>query len=188
MKFKYVSGRQCLDFVGTLKYRGSAKAEELLTDPYWLSEWAIRAGLVDAVIEITNDELADAVALREAIGRIVLARLAGGQPEAADVELLNERASQPQLTPRLRPNGSVSRQGTAAQLLARLAADLLDLLAGPDVEKVKQCSHAGCTRLYIDASRAQNRHWCGMSPCGNRAKVQAFRERQRAAADARQAS
>ena len=181
MKFQYVSGRRCLDFAGTLKYRDSAR-EELLTNPQQLSDWAVQAGLVDAVIEITDDELAAAIAVREAIYRVVFARLEGGRPEVADVDLLNEHASQPQLTPLLHPNGSVSRDGTAPQLLARLAAELLDLLAGPDIEKVKECSHPGCTRLYIDASRAQNRHWCGMRTCGNRAKVQAFRARQRAAA------
>ena len=47
-------------------------------------------------------------------------------------------------------------------MLARLAADLLDLLAGPDLEKVKGCAHPGCSRLYVDSSRAQNRHWCGL--------------------------
>ena len=66
-------------------------------------------------------------------------------------------------------------------MLARLAADLLDLLAGPDIEKVKGCAHPGCSRLYVDSSRAQNRHWCGMGTCGNKAKVRAFRERQRTA-------
>jgi predicted RNA-binding Zn ribbon-like protein len=182
MKFKYVSGRRCLDFVGTLKYRASSKPEELLTNPQQLSDWALQAGLVDAVIEINDDELAAAIALREAIYRIVFARLEGRRPKVADVDLLNEHASQPQLTPRLHPNGSISGEGTASQLLARLAADLLDLLAGPDIEKVKGCAHPGCTRLYIDASRAQNRHWCGMETCGNKAKVQAFRARQRAAA------
>jgi predicted RNA-binding Zn ribbon-like protein len=180
MKFKYVSGRRCLDFAGTLKYRDSAR-EELLTNPQQLSDWAVQAGLVDAVTEITDDELAAAIALREAIYRIVFARLEGGRPKVADVDLLNEHASQPQLTPRLHPDGSVSHEGTASQLFARLAADLLDMLAGPDIEKVKRCSHPNCTRLYIDSSRAQNRHWCGMSTCGNRAKVQAFRARQRAA-------
>jgi predicted RNA-binding Zn ribbon-like protein len=168
-----------------MRYRGGAKAEELLTSPHRLSEWAIQAGLVDAVIEITDEQLADAIALREAIARVVFARLQGRGPQPADVHLLNERAAQPQLTPRLLPDGFVSREGTAPQLLARLAADLLDLMAGPDIEKVKQCSHSGCTRLYIDSSRAQNRHWCGMSTCGNRAKVQAFRARQRAAAGSR---
>jgi len=111
-----------------------------------------------------------------------VARLKGDQLAVADVELLNRYASQPQLTPLLNSSGSVIRVGTAPQLLARLAADLLDLLASSDVEKIKECSDPGCTRLYIDASRAQNRHWCGMGTCGNRAKVQAFRARQHAAA------
>src|SRR6516162_7053571 len=122
MTFKYVSGRMCLDFAGTLKYRDSAR-EELLTNPQQLSDWAVQAGLVDAVIEITDDQLAAAIALREAIYRIVSARLDGGRPKLADVELVTEHASHPQLTPRLHTNGSVSRHGTAPQLLARLAAD-----------------------------------------------------------------
>jgi predicted RNA-binding Zn ribbon-like protein len=181
MTFRYVSGRRSLDFAGTLKYRGSSKAEELLTDPQRLSDWAIQAGLTDAAIDVTDDDLAAAIALREAIYRIVCARLERRRPKVADVDLLNEHASQPRLTPQLHPNGSVSRDGTPVQLLAALAADLLDLLAGPDIGKVKHCSHPGCTRLYLDSSRAQNRHWCGMSTCGNRAKVQAFRARQREA-------
>ena len=183
MKFHYVSGRRCLDFAGTLKYRNSAR-EELLTTPQRLSDWAVQAGLVDAAPEITDGELAAAVAAREAIYRIVSARLEGRRPKVADVDVINGHASQPQLTPRLHRNGSVSRDGTAPQLLAGLAVDLLDLLSGPDIENVKECSAAGCTRLYIDASRAGNRHWCGMGTCGNRAKVQAFRARQRAAAGA----
>jgi predicted RNA-binding Zn ribbon-like protein len=187
MKFHYVGGRLCLDFVGTLRYRTSAR-DDLLSDPQRLSDWAIGAALVDAAIEVTDDELAAAIALREASYRVVVARLGGGRPEAADVDLLNEHGSQPQLTPVLQPNGSVRRGGTAPQLLARLAADLLDLYAGPDFEKVKECSAAGCTRLYIDASRARNRHWCGMSTCGNRAKVQAFRARRHAVAGALEGS
>lgn len=189
MKFKYVSGRLCLDFAGTLKHRGSSDAEELLTNPQRLSDWAIQAGLVDEAIEISDDELAAAIAVREAIYRIVIARLEGRMPKAADVDLvaadvdlINVHASQSQLAPRLHLDGSVSREGTTARLLARLAADLLDMLAGPDIEKIKHCSYGGCTRLYIDASRAQNRHWCGMSTCGNKVKVQAFRARQRAEA------
>ncbi|MBW0016986.1 MAG: ABATE domain-containing protein [Mycobacterium sp.] len=180
MTFKYVSGRRCLDFAGTLKYRGGS-AEELLTTPQRLSDWALQAGVVDAVIEVGEHELEAAIALREAIYRIVVGRLDGGRPTAADVDLVNEYASRPQLTPRLHADGSVSREGTASQLLAGLAADLLDLVGGPDVEKVKRCAHQGCTRLYIDTSRGQNRHWCGMNTCGNRAKVQAFRARQREA-------
>ena len=129
--------------------------EELLTGPRLLSDWAVQAGLMDAAIEITDDELAAAIALREAIYRTVIARLERRRPQVADVDLVNEHASQPQLTPRLLRNGAIRREGTASQLLASLAADLLDLIAGPDIEKVKRCAHPDCTRLYIDSSRAQ---------------------------------
>jgi predicted RNA-binding Zn ribbon-like protein len=180
MKFVHASGRRCLDFAGTLKYRRSAR-EELLTAPDRLSEWAVQAGLVDAAIAVNEDDLAAAIALREAIYRVVTAQLAHRPLEIADVELINERASQPRLTPRLDPTGSMIRVGTASQLLAGLAADVLDLLAGGDIENVKGCAHPNCTRLYLDSSRAKNRHWCGMGTCGNKVKVQAFRARQRAA-------
>ena len=179
MTFVYVGGRQCLNFVGTMKHRHSSR-EELLTDPELLSDWAVQAGLLDGAVAATADDLAAAIALREAIYRTVVSRIEGHRPQPADVELLNERASHPQLTPRLLRTGATRRDGTPAQLLASLAADLLDLLAGPDIQNVKRCAHPNCSRFYLDASRAKNRHWCGMGTCGNRAKVQAFRARQRA--------
>jgi predicted RNA-binding Zn ribbon-like protein len=169
--------------MGTLKYRGSADAEELLTERECLSEWALQAGLVGAAIDVAEGDLADALAVREAAYRVVIARLEERRPAVADVELVNAWAAQPRITPRLLRSGATRREGTAAQLLATLAADLLDLLAGADVGNVKRCAHAGCTRLYVDSSRGHNRHWCGMSTCGNKAKVQAFRERQRALAN-----
>jgi predicted RNA-binding Zn ribbon-like protein len=180
MTFIYLGGRQCLNFVGTVKHRHTSR-EELLTEPELLSDWAVQGGLLDAGVDVTDDDLVAAIELREAIYRTVIARLERRRPRPADVDLLNELASQPQLTPRLRRTGDVRREGTTAQLLASLAADLLDLLAGTDIENVKRCAHPDCTRLYLDASRAKNRQWCGMGTCGNKAKVQAFRARQRAA-------
>jgi predicted RNA-binding Zn ribbon-like protein len=181
--FVYVSGRRSLDFAGTMKHRNSSR-EELLTESKLLSDWAVQAGLVDTAIAVTDDELASAIELREAIYRTVCARLEERRAHAADVDLLNDQATRPQLTPRLLRTGATRREGTAAQLLASLAADLLDLMAGPDIENVKRCSDPDCTRLYLDSSRAKNRHWCGMGTCGNKAKVKAFRERQRASAHA----
>jgi predicted RNA-binding Zn ribbon-like protein len=177
--FVYLSGRHCLDFVATMRHRDSAR-EELLTKPKLLSDWAIGAGLLDVGVDVTEAELAAAIELREAVYRTVIARLESRRPQLGDVELLNQRAAQPQLTARLLRTGAIRREGTAARLMASLAADLLDLLAGSDIENVKRCAHPGCTRLYLDSSRAKNRQWCGMGTCGNRAKVQAFRARQRA--------
>jgi predicted RNA-binding Zn ribbon-like protein len=177
--FVYVSGRRCLDFAATLKHRNSTR-KDLLTHPHLLSDWAVRAGLSDAAIDVADDDFAAAIALREAIYRTVIARLEQRRPKPADVQLINGHAAQPQLTPRVHRTGTLTREGTASQLLASLAADLLDLLAGADIENVKRCADPPCTRLYLDSSRAKNRHWCGMGTCGNRSKVQAFRARQRA--------
>ena len=117
MTFVYVGGRRCLNFVGTMKHRNSSR-EELLTESELLSEWAVQAGLVDTAIDVTEDDLASAIDLREAIYRTVSARLQGRRPQAADVDLLNARASQAPLTPRLQRNGDTQREGTATQLLA----------------------------------------------------------------------
>jgi predicted RNA-binding Zn ribbon-like protein len=180
--FVYAGGRKCLEFAGTMKHRDSSR-EELLTEPDLLSDWAVQGGLLDTAIAVSTDDLAAAIELREASYRTVIARLEGRRPQAADVDLLNARARQSRLTPRLLRSGATRRDGTVSQLLASLAADLLDLLAGADIENVKRCAYPDCTRLYLDASRAKNRQWCGMGTCGNRAKVQAFRARQRAGSD-----
>jgi predicted RNA-binding Zn ribbon-like protein len=64
------------------------------------------------------------------------------------------------------------------QLLTSLAVDVLTLLADDEaLGRLRECENADCTRLYVDTSRAGTRRWCGMSGCGNRAKVARFRER-----------
>ncbi|MDP7736875.1 CGNR zinc finger domain-containing protein [Mycobacterium paragordonae] len=182
MNFPWVGGRRCLDFAGTLKHRGTPEEQELLTDPRALSNWAVEGRLLDAAVVVSDDDLVTAFALRDGIYRTVTARLERRRPRVMDVKLLNELAGEPQLARRLLRNGSVRREGTASHLIASLAADLLDLFAGPDIDNVKCCGYPHCTLFYVDASRGKNRHWCGMSTCGNRAKVKAFRARQRAAA------
>jgi predicted RNA-binding Zn ribbon-like protein len=181
MNFVYVSGRPSLDFAGTLKWRVRERPEEQLLTPGLVGEWAVAAGLVDHPLPVTADQLAAAVAVREAIYRTMQGRLERRRPASADVGVLNEHAGGPRLIPQLLRDGRVKRTGTVEQLLASLAADLLDLLAGADVDRVKSCANPDCTRLYVDRSRLGNRQWCGMSECGNRAKVEAFRQRRNAA-------
>ena len=97
-----------------------------MTQPKLLSDWAVQAGLLDRGIEVAEDDLEAAIALREAIYRTVTARLEGRRPKSADIELLNEHGSHAQLTPRLDRTGAVRRVGTPSQLLARLVAGLLE--------------------------------------------------------------
>ncbi|GIH23964.1 hypothetical protein Aph01nite_22740 [Acrocarpospora phusangensis] len=150
-----------------------------MLSPASLAEWTRAAGLLDETPEFTARDLAEAVEVREAVYRTVWARLEDRPPTEADVDLLNAHATRPRLVPTLLPDGSTRREGTLSGLLATLAADLLDLLGDPDFGRIKRCANTDCTRLYIDSSRGGNRQWCGMSECGNRAKVKAFRRRHR---------
>ncbi|GAA2598055.1 CGNR zinc finger domain-containing protein [Winogradskya consettensis] len=181
MSFVFVSGRPSLDFAGTLKWRRRAQGEEQLSSPADLASWASSASLGDIPAGPAN--FAAAISAREAIYRVIRSRLDGAAPAATDVTLINSLARGPRLTPTLLADGQMTRTGTTEELLATLAADLLDLLSSDEIDRVKGCANSDCTRLYLDASRLGNRQWCGMAECGNRAKVSAFRARRRTSAN-----
>jgi predicted RNA-binding Zn ribbon-like protein len=177
MSFVFVSGRPSLDFVGTLKWRRD-QPEEQLTAPAALAAWVGAAELTDTPIRVDAAELAAAIEVREAIYRVIEARTRDGRPRRRDVAVLNQAAAQPPLSLTLDSTGRVRRTGSVAALRSALSRDALDLLGGEHAAQVRECARPDCTRLYVDVSRARNRRWCGMSECGNQAKVQAFRRRQ----------
>jgi predicted RNA-binding Zn ribbon-like protein len=49
-----------------------------------------------------------------------------------------------------------------------------------DFTHIKGCEGHRCTLMFVDRTRAHSRRWCSMGVCGNRAKVTAHRQRQRA--------
>ncbi len=177
----FVSGRPSLDFVGTSKWRRDENVEEQLIEPSRLSDWARGAGLVDEPTSVDAGGLAQAIELREALYRIVRTCLTGQKVEIADANLVNSYARRQPVIPELLLDGRVRRRASTRQLLASIAVDTLDLLAGTDKNRVRECSSPRCTRLYVDTSRTGNRRWCGMAECGNRAKAQTFRQRHHAA-------
>jgi hypothetical protein len=49
---------------------------------------------------------------------------------------------------------------------------------------LKACASESCRSVFYDRSKNHSGRWCSMSRCGNRAKVRAWRERQRVDEDA----
>ena len=45
---------------------------------------------------------------------------------------------------------------------------------------LKVCADEDCRSVFYDRSRNHSGRWCSMQACGNRNKVRAWRERQRA--------
>lgn len=56
-----------------------------------------------------------------------------------------------------------------------IALGFEDLMRSDDFARVRQCGR--CTWFFVDRGRGVGRRWCDMRTCGNRAKVEAFRER-----------
>ena len=72
---------------------------------------------------------------------------------------------------------------SANGLIALVAAQIASLVATEQPALVKRCAGAGCTLWFVDRTKAHGRLFCSATVCGNRAKVAAFRERQRGAVD-----
>lgn len=62
----------------------------------------------------------------------------------------------------------------------QLVLSMDDLLRSNQFGRLRECRR--CTHLFIDKGRGVGRRWCSMSRCGNRAKAESFRARQRHAA------
>jgi predicted RNA-binding Zn ribbon-like protein len=69
---------------------------------------------------------------------------------------------------------------TASGLISLVAAQLAALLTAEDASLVRACTGSGCSLWFVDRTKAHRRLFCSASVCGNRAKVAAFRNRQRA--------
>jgi predicted RNA-binding Zn ribbon-like protein len=178
MEFVFASGRPSLDFVGTLMWRRRPEPTEQLTEPADLGRWCTEAGLVDRPPQVDGRSLSAALELREQVYRVLDARRRGKALRRADVAAVNRIAAGTPITRRLTASGRVQTEGDIGQLLTSLAVDVLTLLADDEaLGRLRECENADCTRLYVDTSRAGTRRWCGMSGCGNRAKVARFRER-----------
>ena len=75
------------------------------------------------------------------------------------------------------------RIDSADELIAVVAAQIASLVATEQPALVKRCAGPGCTLWFVDRTKAHSRLFCSATACGNRAKVAAFRERQRGTVD-----
>ncbi|WP_377274466.1 CGNR zinc finger domain-containing protein [Peterkaempfera sp. SMS 1(5)a] len=176
-------GTPILDFVGTLRARRNARPLEMLTSPESLEAWFRESGLVDSGTACRPSDVAEAVALREAVHALIAARLAGEDYDTDALDLVNRTAGEPSAIPQLTAEGR-RVQATPEQALSSLARQAIDVLSGPEGSLLKECSRPECTQIYLDRSRGGRREWCAMDPCGNRVKAAAYRARKRASTSA----
>lgn len=68
----------------------------------------------------------------------------------------------------------------ANALVGLVATQIAALVTQEHPSLLRQCAGPGCTLWFLDRTKAHRRLFCSTSVCGNRAKVSAFRKRQRA--------
>ncbi|WP_322040526.1 CGNR zinc finger domain-containing protein [Burkholderia diffusa] len=186
----FVGGHPALDFLNTVADTGKTRDEDKLVDWAAVRAWAEKSGLL-ARADMTRflryprqdgaDELAALRGFRED-AYVALAHLTsggGGSAGARAAHRLAEairdaigRSTFDAVDGRFawRPDARAASRWVDAAALG-----FEHLLRGDDFARVRQCGR--CTWFFVDRGRGVGRRWCDMRTCGNRAKVETFRER-----------
>jgi predicted RNA-binding Zn ribbon-like protein len=72
------------------------------------------------------------------------------------------------------------QRGGVDGALGKLLAIVARAMADGTWARLKACRMDDCRWAFYDGSRNRSGAWCSMASCGNRAKVRAYRTRQRA--------
>jgi predicted RNA-binding Zn ribbon-like protein len=164
------------DFVNTLDLETGI---DDISSPDELAMWFSEQGLVDDLVEPTETEHADALAVREAIRDLLLANNAVAADTEAASRTLEAAARSAGLgvrfengRPLLAPTGDGARAA-----IGRIVAAVAELAPTDEWKRLKGCRDDNCRVAYYDKSRNRSRAWCSMEVCGNREKARSFRAR-----------
>jgi predicted RNA-binding Zn ribbon-like protein len=157
---------------------------EELTDPKALQRWLVARGLMDPQEHVSEPDLKNAIAVREAIRGVI-----GSNSRATiyplDIATLNEAAAASRLRARFGADGKARLEpeaGGVAGAMGRMVAAVFGAMADDDWSRLKLCSSPTCRWAFFDRSRNHSSRWCTMASCGNRQKARRFRERSRSGA------
>jgi predicted RNA-binding Zn ribbon-like protein len=173
------SGAVSLDFAysGAM---GDNPAWETLHAPSDLAGW-LEGRFAGVQTDVAHRDLADALALRASIASMAMAASRDEPPAATDVDVINLFAATPDIPPSL-AGGSRQAGRTrarAGQALSAMAREAVELFAPERQERIRLCAADDCGLVFYDESRSNNRRWCSMKRCGNRAKVRTHRANSR---------
>ena len=178
-EFQYGAGSLCLDFAGTLEGRGD-EGVDLLSSADRLEQWLRGPELPLPVGGVTDEDLAAAHALRDAIDKVARARVVGNAAATVDVRCINSFARCPTpvffLQSGARGRIVVGEPGIDATLSV-IARDAVHLFTGFDSDRLRECARVGCSTLFFDRSPSGRRRWCSMKGCGEMVASASYRKR-----------
>ena len=168
------------DYVNTLDFETGI---DTIASPDELATWFSEQGLVEDFVEPSDEELADALAVREAIRELLLANNGVAADAEGASKTLEAAGREARLgvrfesgRPALAPEGDGARAA-----LGRIVAIVAELAPTDEWKRLKTCRDEHCRVAFYDKSRNRSRAWCSMEVCGNREKARSFRKRHAAA-------
>ncbi|MCU1543484.1 MAG: zf-CGNR multi-domain protein [Microbacteriaceae bacterium] len=169
------SGAVALDFAYTGPM-GDNPEWESLHDATDLSAW-LESRFPGVHSPATDRDLTDGLALRAAIARSAVAASRDEAPAAEDVDVINLFAATPDIPPALAGGSRQAGRSSAraGQALSAMAREAVELFTPEQRERIRECAADDCALVFYDESRSNNRRWCSMKRCGNRAKVRTHR-------------
>jgi predicted RNA-binding Zn ribbon-like protein len=164
------------DYVNTLDFETGI---DRIASPDELAMWFSEQGLVDDLVEPTEQELADAVAVREAIRELLLANNGVEADAEAASKTLEDAGHKAHLGVRFENGHPVlaPEDDGANGAIGRIVAAVAELAPTDEWKRLKGCRDDHCRVAFYDKSRNRSRAWCSMEVCGNREKARSFRKR-----------
>jgi len=182
-QFRFDAGSGALNFVATVRHRGS-QPRDLLSTPEAIAGWFRLAGCSIPVVQPSVQDLEEALLLREAIYRAALAVILDETPNVDDLDRINLAASYSLATPKIDAKSCGVQWESPHPVracLAEIARDSVMVIGDTERRRLKMCDNQSCRMLFVDQSPAKRRRWCAMSLCGNREKIRTHRQRKRGA-------
>lgn len=186
-RYGFFGGHIALDFVNTIDNTDKSRTLNALPDWQTLTSWARKCRLVSEEEEQSlrssgdqETELQKLCEFRETLWQ-VLSKTADNnsvtdneqQSLNAELKWMVANANLTHEAGRFRWKTSASDFG-ASLIRARVVSQALNLLESPDLKRVRECGR--CTGLFVNKGRGVGRRWCRMSTCGNREKINRFRQ------------
>lgn len=171
-----------VELASTLVQTDGGGVRDLIDTPRGLDGWLRDHAIPESGLAL---RLGDFRELREAV-RSALSAAIDGRPLPPDmVETLNAASVAAPIVRRLEtdpgPPAVVDAEtaGPATRVFARIARSAIELLGGPERDRLRRCPAPRCGRPFV-ASRPRQ-VWCSTA-CGNRVRVARHLQRRRCAA------
>jgi predicted RNA-binding Zn ribbon-like protein len=165
-----------LDFVNTVDLRPYS---ESLESPKALGAWLGERGLLPEGARVTSADLAETIRVREALRDLLAAQNELEVDMAAAGAELDDAICRAKLALRFVDCDMrlVPGVGGVRGAVGKVLAEVSNAMADGTWSRMKACRAEDCRRAFLDTAKNRSRAWCSMQSCGNRAKVQAYRDR-----------